>query len=517
MSPSTSRAQELAGQSIFFRFMGPAFTPAAREAFRQIRPAGVLFFADNLTSREQITALTAGLQAEAASLGMPPLFISADQEGGIVSRFPPDMVTVPGAMAIGQLPEDDIREMARITARQLLDVGINLNFAPTVDVNNNPANPVIRTRSFGETPEVVSRAAIAAIRGHLDEGVIPTLKHFPGHGDTHIDSHLGLPVIDHPIERLRAVELAPFQAAIDAGAPAVMSAHIVFPALDEHPATLSHRILTGLLRDEMGFRGVIFTDSMSMDAISQRYGVADGTVRAKAAGVDCLESNETPEQILARHEALVHAIEDGTLPLERFEATEQRLSALRERFSIGASRNVAAADGSMRDRAREVAARTIRTVGDTTFAALDAGKTTVIVDFQRLRASEAEDPFNRAGIIRDGMTKKRPGIRVVTFTHDPDAAQVRHAQAALDGAETLVLMTRDATENAYQIDIAKDLIARANPERIVHVALRGPYDAGILDGAGDVADTLLTFGDPAVTLEALVDRLVGGSSRRSIQ
>jgi hypothetical protein len=151
-------------------------------------------------------------------------------------------------------------------------------------------------------------------------------------------------------------------------------------------------------------------------------------------------------------------------------------------------------------------------VGDGTFAPLDAEEATVIVDFQRLRASEAEDPFNRAGIIRDGMAKKRPGTRVVTFTHDPDADQIAHAREAVDGASTLVIMTRDATENTYQVEIAKDLIARANPERLVHVALRGPYDAGILDGADDVDDTLLTCGDPAVTLEALVDRLVGDSS-----
>lgn len=506
MSPSISRAQELAGQSIFFRFLGPEFTDGDREAFRTIRPAGVLFFADNLTSRGQIQALTAELQAEAAALGMPPLLIAADQEGGVVSRLPADMVTVPGAMALGQLPDEDIRAMARITARQLLDVGINLNFAPTVDVNNNPANPVIRTRAFGEDVATVSRAAIATIRGFMDEGVIPTVKHFPGHGDTNVDSHLGLPVIDHPIERLRSIELAPFQAAVDAGVPAVMSAHIVFPALDEHPATLSKRILTGLLREEMGFRGVIFTDSMSMDAISTRYGTADGTVGAKAAGVDCLESNETPAQIADRHAALVAAIEDGRLPVELFEATERRLAALRERFGVGARRHVAQADGSLRDRAREVAARTIRTADGGDFRPLEAGRRTVVVDFQRRRASEAEDPFNRAGIVRNGLAERRPDVHVVTLSHEPDDAELATMREAVADAEVLVIMTRDATDNGYQVEIARDLIARANPSRVVHVALRGPYDAGTL---GEVRDTLLTFGDPAVTLEALVERLVG--------
>lgn len=503
---STESLSRIAGQSIMFRFMGPEFTASDRDAFRRIRPAGVLFFADNLTSREQIRALTDELQDTAKSEGMPPLFIAADQEGGIVSRLPPDMVTAPGGMAIGHLPPEDVEEMARITARQLLEVGINLNFAPTVDVNNNPANPVIRTRAFGETPEVVIRSALASIRGHLAENVIPTIKHFPGHGDTNVDSHLGLPVIDRPMERLRAIELAPFQAAINAGAPAVMSAHIVFPALDEHPATLSHRILTGLLRDEMGFTGAVFTDSMSMDAISKRYGHADSTIHAKAAGVDVLESNETPELILGRHQALVTALEDGTLPVEIFEATEARLAKLREQFSIGHVPELKEPDPGIRDFARNVAAKSITIVRNSSFKPLDGATKTVVVDFQRLRASEAEEPYNRAGIIRDGIEQNVPNATVVTLSQDPDDTEIARVRESVDCVNILVLMTRDATDNAYQVDISKDLIARADADRVIHVALRGPYDAGVL---GEVDDTILTYGDPAVTLEALVDLLTG--------
>jgi hypothetical protein len=160
----------------------------------------------------------------------------------------------------------------------------------------------------------------------------------------------------------------------------------------------------------------------------------------------------------------------------------------------------------MRDRARAVAARTIRAAGGGDFRPLERGKPTVIVDFQRLRASEAEDPFNRAGIVRDGLGEQRPDVRVATLSHEPSDAEIAAVPDAVAGAEVLVIMTRDATDNAYQVTIAKDLIARATPSRVVHVALRGPYDAGIL---GDVDATLLTFGDPAVTLEALVERLTG--------
>ena len=503
MAPT--RHQELAGQSLMFRFRGPEFTDEARDAFRVIRPSGVLFFADNLTSRDQIRALTDELQAEAKTLGMPPLLIAADQEGGIVTRLPVDMVTTPGGMAIGHLPPEDIEEMSRVTARQLLEVGINVNFAPTVDVNNNPANPVIRTRAFGETPEVVSQAAVAFIRGHVDQKVIPTVKHFPGHGDTSVDSHHGLPVIDQPIERLRSVELAPFQASIDAGVPAVMSAHIVFPALDEHPATLSHRILTGLLRDEMGFQGVIFTDSMSMDAISTRYGHAASTVQAKAAGVDVLESNETPALLVERHQALVTALADGTLSVEIFETTEQRLNKLREWFQIGEVPELGPPDERFRDSARQVAARTIRSAKGA-FQRLDPSRKTVVVDFQRLRHFEFGDPFNLGRIVQQGITGRLPNATVVTLSHDPADPEIAHAHEAVAGADTLVLMTRDATDNTYQAEIGRDLISRAGAGRVIHVALRGPYDAGIF---GDVDDILLTYGDPAVTLEALVEKLAG--------
>lgn len=501
----TTRHQDLAGQSIMFRFHGPHFTDEDQDAFRKIRPAGVLFFADNLTSREQIRALTDELQLEAAALGMPPLLIAADQEGGIVTRLPVDMVTVPGGMAVGHLDESDIEETSRITARQLREVGINVNFAPTVDVNNNPENPVIRTRAYGETPEVVSRAALAFIRGHIDEQVVPTVKHFPGHGDTHVDSHHGLPVIDQPMERLREVELAPFQASIDAGVPAVMSAHIVFPALDEHPATLSHRILTELLREEMGFHGVVFTDSMSMEAISTRYGVGAGTVQAKSAGVDVLESNESPALILERHQALVDALDNGTLPISIFEETERRLELLREQFRIGEAPALGEPDPTMRDTARKIAAKSIRAVKGS-FEPLPDSDRTVVIDFHRLRHVEFGDPFNLPEIVRDGLAGKLPSAEVITFSHEPEDEEIAHAREAVVNAETLVLLTRNANDLAYQAEIGRDLIERANANRVVHVSMRGPYDEGVF---GDVDDTLLTYGDPAVTVEALVDLLAG--------
>lgn len=505
---TASTPADLAGQSMMLRFTGPEFTAEACDAFHRMRPCGVIFFADNITSREQVHALTSELQAEARSIGMPPLLIGADQEGGIVSRLPPDMVTVPGAMALTAMGDLDLIERCtRITGEQLREVGINLNFAPVVDVNNNPANPVIRTRSFGDTVEKVIDGALSTIRGLEATRMIATVKHFPGHGDTNVDSHLGLPVIDHPIERLHAIELAPYKAAIAAGVPAVMTTHIVFPVLDEHPSTLSRAILTGMLREELGFDGLIFTDSLSMDAIDRRYGLVETALRCKAAGVDVLESNESLERQLVRHAALTEAIERGDFPAELFTGTWERLDRVRDAYAVG---DITPPLGPQPDwwrrEALEIARRTIAIIGDRAFRPIASSERALIVDFQRLRSTEAEDPFNRGGIIREAAARLLPGSTVATLSHTPLSEEIDGVVDAAHAADVVVIQTRDAVDLPYQVEIARQVIAASADARLIHVALRGPYDPGVL---GDVESTLLTFGDPAVTLHGLIDVLAG--------
>ncbi len=506
---TSSDIGSLVGQSIMMRFEGPVFTGEAREAFRTIRPGGIIFFADNITSREQLHALTTEIQEAARAEGMPPLLIAADQEAGIVSRLPADMVTPPGAMALtahGDLA--DTETCARITGSQLREAGINVNFAPVVDVNNNPDNPVIRTRSYGDTVEKVFDGSLATIRGLEATRVISCVKHFPGHGDTNVDSHLGLPVIEHPLERLHEIELAPFKAAIAAGVPGVMTTHIVFPVLDENPATLSKPILTGLLREELGFEGLIFTDSLSMDAINDRYGLEDTAIRCKAAGVDVLESNESLDKQLIRFHALVEAVEDGRLSKDLFTATLDRLNAARERYGLDTpTPELGPVDPSHRQEAERIAAGTIAVLGSGSFTPIAPDEPALIVDFQRLRSSEAEDPFNRGGIVRDEVKRLLPATRVATLSHQPRGEEVIFATQAVRQASTLVIMTRDAVDFPYQVELARKAISAApDGARVIHVALRGPYDVGIL---GPVDDTILTFGDPAVTLKALAGMLAG--------
>lgn len=497
----------LVGQSIMFRFMGPKLQASDIEAFKRIRPCGVLYFGDNLTSFDQIRALSAQLQELARAEGIPPLLIAADQEGGIVTRFPPDMVTVASAMGIGPLPDDLIRENARLTALQLLAVGINTNFAPTIDINSNPLNPVIRTRSFGENGDIVSRAGLATVAGMIDVGVIPTVKHFPGHGNTHIDSHHGLPVIEASLEELHTIELAPFKAAITADVPGIMTAHIRFPALDDLPATLSKRILTGLLRDELGFAGVIFTDSMTMEAITRGWGVGESSILAKQAGVDVLESSEPAEGLLARHTALVEAVDTGRLNTEVFATTAKRLDALRERFHIGESIAPDVDLEDIRSRAVAIARQTIRTASGVAVPVVPNSGDTVVIQFARLRNLEVVDRFDLPNVFEHAIAAQLPAATMITLSSEPTEEEIEGALAAASGATTLIVCTRDAIQHEYQQRIGQRLVSAAPiGAHIIHVNLRGPYDVGLL---GDVNETVFTYGDAVVSLQALAARLAG--------
>jgi beta-N-acetylhexosaminidase len=291
--------------------------------------ASVGLFGRNIASPEQLAALTAQLRAE-----RDDVLVAIDEEGGDVTRLEVRTgSSFPGNHALGAV--DDVgltTEVARELGRRLAACGVNLNWAPSADVNSNPANPVIGVRSFGADPELVARHTAAYVTGLQSAGVAACTKHFPGHGDTAVDSHLALPRIDADAAVLRARELAPFRAAIDAGTKAVMSAHILVPALDaRHPATLSGSVLTGLLREELGYQGLIVTDGMEMRAIAATYGIERGSALAIAAGADaiCVGGGLADDETVRRlRDALVGAVRDGTLPESRLADAARRVREL---------------------------------------------------------------------------------------------------------------------------------------------------------------------------------------------
>ncbi|HEU4386494.1 MAG TPA: glycoside hydrolase family 3 N-terminal domain-containing protein, partial [Blastocatellia bacterium] len=266
-----------------------------------------------------------------------PLLISADFEGGVGLRFA-GATRLPRAMAIGATANEEMAyQAARVTAEEARGVGVHVNFYPVVDVNNNPRNPIINIRSFGSDPQFVSRMARAYIRGSQEAGEMATAKHFPGHGDTAVDSHLELPVVDVDRARLDRVELPPFQAAIQENVGGVMSAHIQLPQLDNDkvPATLSARILTGLLRDELGFKGITFTDALNMQGIAAHYSPADAATRAIKAGADVLLY---PPDVEAAFNGVKNAVAAGEIPVARIDQSVRLILAAKAKLGLDKSR-----------------------------------------------------------------------------------------------------------------------------------------------------------------------------------
>lgn len=281
--------QECIGQTLCIGFPGTALTDEVRAFVKENKIGNFILFSHNIESLAQIAALTAEIQDLVLKHTGCPAFITIDQEGGVVQRLPKELALIPGAMAVAAAGDvSNAYDMGVLTALELKQMGANLNLAPCVDVNSNPQNPVIGVRSYGSDPESVAQYALAMIRGMQDGGVLACVKHFPGHGDTAVDSHIGLPVVEQAYETLEKTALLPFKRAIDAGVTCVMSSHIVFPRLEPSglPATLSKTILTDILRGKLGFQGLILTDCLEMGAIQAHYGTANGACMAIEAGAD---------------------------------------------------------------------------------------------------------------------------------------------------------------------------------------------------------------------------------------
>jgi len=329
----------LLSQLIMIDFPGPKPYSDYQEDFRDHPWAGVILFAKNIVDEEQLLELTGFLQQiSQCSLPSLPMLIAVDHEGGIVTRFNfPSMTPLCGNMALGATGNAEYAFQAgRICAVELRKIGINTDFAPVLDVNNNPENPIIGARSFGESPDLVRDMGLAYIRGLREGGIIATAKHFPGHGDTSWDTHSSLPVIPHSMERLENIELKPFQAAVQEDVDMIMTAHITFPALEPTeglPATLSHRILTGLLRERMGYRGVIVTDSMAMKAITSAFGYQEAALMALQAGADLLLLCGSRDEQISTLYYLEKAVEEGKLTKERLLVSAERLLHLRSRVA----------------------------------------------------------------------------------------------------------------------------------------------------------------------------------------
>ena len=397
-----------------------------------------------------------------------------------------------GNMALGALGDPDAvtAAMAAI-GEQLAAMGINVDFAPVLDVNNNPDNPVIGVRSFGEDPQLVAKLGVAALRGFRQAGVISCVKHFPGHGDTAVDSHRDLPVQPASRARLDEVELAPFRAAIDAEAPLLMTAHIVFPVLDDRwPATLSRSILTDLLRGELGYRGVVVTDCLEMDGIAKHFGVEEAAITAVEAGADCLLACHSLETQRRIHAALLDAARAGRLSPTRIDASVDRILALKSEYGLAERR---AADPGA---AEEV-------VGAPRFQKLERELSQRAVTIVRNEAAclpISSGPVQIAGAPRVARTLaaalRQTGIAASVH---PDASQT----STTCRVGILVIVPGDP---APEEGLAMLRAWQSQGHRVIVVAAREPYP---LAAYGEVRCQIAIYGDGDAAIAALVEVLTG--------
>lgn len=321
-----------AGQLAIVGFDGPVITDDVRAIAREFDLGGVIFFARNVVEPEQVAELSREAQSLASEL---PLWVSVDQEGGRVARLKRPFTEWPPMMTLGRAGDEALAgRFARALAAELRAVGISLDYAPVLDVHTNPRNPVIGDRALAERAEDVARLGTAIIRGLQENGIAACGKHFPGHGDTSTDSHHELPVLEHAPDRLEAVELVPFRAAIAAGVASIMTAHVLIPALDEErPATLSPTIIDGLLKQQLAYHGLVLSDDLDMKAISGTLGYADATIHAVEAGCDAvLMCAPRPASQVEAIEAVIYAAETGRLSEKRVLDALKRHRRVKERF-----------------------------------------------------------------------------------------------------------------------------------------------------------------------------------------
>ncbi|MCX4548315.1 glycoside hydrolase family 3 protein [Streptomyces sp. NBC_01387] len=446
--------------------------------------ASVGLFGRNIASAPQLAALTARLREE-----RDDILVAIDEEGGDVTRLEVRSgSSFPGNLALGAVDDPELtRAVAHELGRRLAECGVNLNWAPSADVNSNPDNPVIGVRSFGADTALVARHTAAYIEGLQAAGVAACTKHFPGHGDTAVDSHHALPRIDVDLETLHARELVPFRAAIAAGSKSVMSAHILLPALDrERPATLSPQILTGLLRQELGYEGLIVTDGMEMQAIASTYGIERGSVLAVAAGADaiCVGGGLCDEQTVLRlRDALVAAVRAGDLPEERLADAAARVRALAAwtRQARGASEPGAAAQEG-----------TAPGTGIGLTAARRALKVTPGAEYRPLTSAPYVAAFTPVANIAVGdetpwgIAAELAALLPGTGTGTYDATASVDAVLAAAGERRIVAVVRDVHRHPWMAAALDGLLAaradtvvvemgvpRAEPRGALHIATHG--------------------------------------------
>lgn len=520
MDLSTMTLEQKIGQMFICGFHSLVPDDQIKKLIQEHHLGGVIYFRRNIGDPEQVANLSASLQKLSADQGNLPLWIAIDQEGGMVARIDHKRVSrIPGNMALGATGNPDYSyEVSRVSAEELLQLGINMNFAPCLDVNNNARNPVIGVRSFGEDPERVAEHGVAVIKAFQEKGLSAAAKHFPGHGDTNVDSHMGLATVEHDLDRLQQVELKPFIEAIRAGVDVIMTAHVIFPAIEPEriPATLSRPVLTGLLREDLAYDGIIVTDCLEMHAIAKFFGIGEGAVKAIEAGADVVLVSHTLNDQIEAIEAVKHAVRTGRISEKTIDAAVTRILALKNKRLAGLKTSDAPAPAVFVERhekpevdrfLKEISLKSVTLVKDRGQLPLQA-EAPVLVIWPELRSeTQVDEPWTEFVTLGDALSSHLEQVQEIVVSAEPDEQEIERALSAAAGFSQVVLVTYTAGSALPEGQrlLAEKLMEQKH-DKLVAASTRNPYD---LNEIPSMPAYLCCYENTPYFMEALASVLSG--------
>lgn len=478
------KSQIQVGQLMVVGFKGKTAPESIIDLIHKYQIGGIILFSHNIGTPHELLNLTSTLQLEAKKASYEyPLLICLDQENGVVRRLGKGTTTFPGSMSIGATCKfENAFDISFATGQELKELGINWNLAPVLDVNNNPDNPVIGVRSFGENPQLVAEFGKRAMKGLQDAGIITTLKHFPGHGDSNVDSHLSLPVIGHSKKRLEEVELLPFKECIAEGADTIMSAHVYFPAIEDRenvPATLSKKVISGLLREELGFEGVVTTDCLEMKAISKTIGTEKGAVEALNAGVDLVMVSHTLDVQLRTLKELERALEQGVLQEENIKASLVRLYKLKEKYlsweSTPINSHFVSLDSQEHHQlAEKVFEESVTVVKNDGLLPLKTNQKILVINPSNHFIYGVEDKKEINITLSDAIKELSNQMEAYDLSDTVSNSEIESLIQQAKNFEVIVVGTLSLSPKSKEIELIGRLIDLGIP--LVGVAMRNPYD-----------------------------------------
>lgn len=486
--------EEKIGQLLMFAFHGTEFNDQLLTQIEKLKVGGVIFFGRNIVTPEQVTKLTNEIQAHATI----PLYIGVDQEGGTVQRIINGVTPFPGAMAISATQNSNY-EVSRAVGDDLRKMGFNMNFAPVGDVNNNPNNPVINSRSYSDDPEVCAKYVIDGAKGFLDSGVIPTCKHFPGHGDTSVDSHISLPTVNKDLKSLEKTELLPFKLAIEGGLQGIMASHILYPAIDDkYPATLSKAIITDLLKREMGFKGLIVTDSLTMGAINNNFTHKEIVNLCVNAGVDlmifCGRADLVDQEDI--YNSLLEEVKCGNIPMERVDESVSKLLAYKNNYVLNGNFECNYSKEEKINIGTKLSRDSITLVKENNFFPI-TDKTLII--FPKIKLFSLVDNADEE-YVSLGNVFKRYNKSFDEIIYDSEMVDVIK-DIDTNKYDKIILCTYNVTKDDYQTK----LWSKLDKEKTMVVSMRSPYDINHLD---NVNNYICIYEATLLALQSLVEAII---------